>query len=510
MLGALGALFVLGVASCGHTGRLPAVVDGARRVTVLHTNDIHAHYLPERAEYLEGTPNVGGFVRLGQEIEDLRDSRAKASVLLLDGGDQLTGTPLSDLELRGAKGGAMHDFFEALDYDAWALGNHEFDKGLDNLKAYTAGTDIPVLSSNVLGLDGAPLLPNQEKSHVFERNGVRIGVVGVTTGRLQGLMTKADFARLQLLPEAVAVQAEVNRLDPLTDVIVVLSHIGVDEDQRLANEVKGIDLIVGGHSHTRLTRPIHVGDTWIVQAASYNRALGVVDFGVVDDHITDLKYELHDLWPGTAKSAPDPKVVAFADRYKSELDRVYGEVVATAKDTLGRSYNHENALGRWITDALRAETGADVAFYNGGGLRADLVAGPVTRGALFECFPFNNEVHLFKILGKDLLGVVIANLHAEHEESRGYLSTSGLTWTWRVREGAVEVVEAKVGGQPLDPSHLYTAVASSYVTEHWEKHLMVEPVDLAGTGRTDFEVAVEYAKHHAVEDPKDRRGVKLD
>jgi len=495
---------------CPKSGAEPAVVDGARRLTILHTNDVHAHYLPERAEWLPGTPEIGGFVRLEEEVTSLRSIRAKESVLLLDGGDQLTGTPISDLVEAGAKGGAMHRFFELLHYDAWAVGNHEFDKGLDNLAAYTGGTSIPALSANVRGLDGGPLLPHQEYSHVFSRNGLRVGVIGVTTGRLNGLMSKADFARLHLLPEAEAVRAEVEKLDPVTDVIVVLSHIGVDQDERLAAEVPGIDVIVGAHSHTRLTAAEHVGDTWIVQAGSYNRELGVVDLAVTGDSVRDFHYELRDLTADSAPRPPLPAMQTLVDGYKQQLDKIYGEVVSSSEKTLTRDYHHENPLGRWVTDALRDATGVDVAFYNGGGLRADLVAGPVTRGNIFECFPFNNDVMTYQLSGKTLLGVVLSNLHAENDESRGYLSTSGLSWTWRVRGGAPEVVEARVNGKPLDVDATYTCASSSYVAEHWEKNFDSAPANVAGTGLTDYEAAVNFAKKGPILDVGGPRGVRVE
>lgn len=479
-------------------------------LTLLHTNDVHGHYLPEPADWLPDRAPVGGFVRLEQEVRALRDARPPGSVLVLDGGDQLTGTPLTDLLVNGSRGGAMHALFKAVGYDAWAVGNHEFDKGLDNLVAYTRDHPAVPLSANLRSPEGAPLLPRQELSHVFEVSGVRVGVVGLTTAGLATLMNRKDFARLQLLPEVEATKAEVARLDPITDLVVVLSHIGVEADVRLAEQVPGIDLIVGGHSHTRLESAKQVNGTWIVQAGSYTRSLGVVDLVVDGDAIANFHYELRDLPAATAPVPPDATLVKLVAGYEAEINKVYGEVVSSAVTTLGRDYHHESALGRWITDALKDGTGAEVAFYNGGGLRADLPAGPVTQGALFQCFPFGNQVMTFRISGDGLMGVVLGNLAAEHSESRGYLSTAGLTWTWRVRDGVPEVVEVKVGGEPLQLDRDYVAVASSYVMEQWQKHLGVEPREVVRDNRTDFEVAVEYARKGPVADPGAGRGRKVE
>lgn len=480
-------------------------------VTLLHTNDLHGHYLAEPADWLEGRPPIGGFVRLDAEVDAIRATRPDDAVLLLDGGDMLTGTPLTDLTVEGSRGGAMLDFMRLIGYDAIAVGNHEFDKGLDNLTAYAASSKIPLLSANVRTADGvSPLLPNQTFSRVFEASGVRIGVIGATTDSLGWLMNRRDFARLKLLSAEVAVREEVARLDPQTDVIVVLSHIGVDADESLARRVPGIDLIVGGHSHTRLTAAKHINDTWIVQAGSYTRSLGVVEMDVADDRLVSFTYELRDLLPATAPGPASAEVNALARAYEASIDAAYGEVLSQSPALLGRDYHHENGLGRWITDVLRETTGADVGLYNGGGLRADLPAGTLTLGALYGCFPFGNEVMTFDISGEDLQSILLRNAIAETDEKRGFLPISGVSYTWRVRAGAPELVEARVGGQPLDHARTYRVATNSYIAEQWEKQLGVEPRNLRGEGISDFDAAVAYARRGPVRDAGDVRAQKIE
>jgi 5'-nucleotidase len=480
-------------------------------LTILHTNDLHGHFLPEPAEWLDGRPAIGGMVRLEQEVRSLRAQRPQGSVLLLDGGDLLTGTPLTDMELDGAKGGAMMKLLGRVGYDLWVVGNHEFDKGLDNLAALTRISPIPVLSANLRAPGGQrPLLPHQKSSEIVRVGDLRVAVIGATTDALARLMNARDFSRLELLKVEAAVRAEVQRLAPKVDVVVVLSHIGLDADRALARAVPGIDVIVGAHSHTRLTHAEVVEDTWIVQAGSYGRSLGVVDLDVSGGRVGGVRYQLRDLLPADAPLPPDPGLVAMVDGWKREMDGYYGHRVTTASALLGRSYHHESALGDWITDALREAAESDVAFYNGGGLRADLPAGEVTRGSLYACFPFNNEVKRFGIRGDALRGVLLRNAMAELDEKRGFVSVSGVTYRWRTVNGAAEVVDAWVGGKPLDPARLYTAATTSYIAEQWEKHLGAEPVELVTLPMTDFDAALAHASGGPLRAPSDARAVRVD
>ena len=128
---------------------LSAEVDGA--LTLLHTNDIHCHFQPTRADWLDGTPEIGGFSALDGYTRRVRNEKGAENVLLLDGGDLLSGTPLTEFETRGIAGGAMLDFIEAAGYDAWVVGNHEFDKGFANTRKMIEDSRVPVLSANLAG-----------------------------------------------------------------------------------------------------------------------------------------------------------------------------------------------------------------------------------------------------------------------------------------------------------------------------------------------------------------------
>jgi 2',3'-cyclic-nucleotide 2'-phosphodiesterase (5'-nucleotidase family) len=490
----------------------PAPLSPPGHLVVMHTNDLHGHYLPEPADWLPGSPKIGGFVRIEQEVRAIRGARGAANTLLLDGGDMLTGTPLTAVKEEGAWGTPMLRFMEAVGYDGWVIGNHEFDRGLSNLGVLVSKSPMQVLSANLRrpSAKEEPLFPSQSFSRVYTVNGLRVGVIGGTTDQLRGLVSPADWGLMHTMPVADAVRAEVSRLDPQTDLIIALTHIGVDADRKLAAAVPGIDLIVGGHSHTPLKEVVKQGDTLIVQAGSYGRSLGVVELVVENDAIASSKYELRDLTLDTATVAPDASLQGLATTYETSINALYGEVVAKAPTTLDKEYGHESALGRWITDALRVQARVDIGIYNGGGLRSPLRAGPITRRDIFESFPFENAVHLFDITGSQLVGIVLGNIAADAGGKRGFLSLSGVSWTWRTANGTPEVVSLNVGSLPVDLGRTYRAAATSYIVDQWAKHLGFEPARTELLGLNDFEVAVAHAREAGVIDNGQLRGVRVE
>ncbi|MSQ01328.1 MAG: bifunctional metallophosphatase/5'-nucleotidase [Myxococcales bacterium] len=506
-----GSVLALGLLALGCPKKPPEPLSPPGRITIMHTNDLHGHYLPERADWLTGEPEIGGFVRMEQEVRAIRAERGHDNTLLLDGGDILTGTPLTAFKEEGAWGTPMLRFMEAVGYDAWAIGNHEFDRGLDNISLLSSKAPFAVLSANVRAKGGkAPLLPNQGYSRVFTVNGLRVGVVGATTDSLRSLVSPADWARMHAIPASDALRDEVAALDPQTDVIIALTHLGVDADKKLAAGVPGIDLIVGGHSHTRLTQAVKQGDTWIVQAGSYGRSLGVVELDISNDAVVAIHYELRDLVLDTATVEPDPSLVGLADHYRTNIDSLYGEELGKAPGKLDKEYAHESALGRWMSDALRVTTHSDVGVYNGGGLRSEIVAGVVTRRHLFECFPFENAVMTFSLRGDQIVGLVLKNIAADLDGKHGFLPLGGVTWTWRDKAGAPEIVSLSVGGQPVDLSRTYTAASTSYIVEQGEKHLGFVPSDAVPAGLNDFEAALQYARQAGFSDSGQKRGVRVE
>ncbi len=508
----IAALALLGACQKPATVPEPPAGLAPGQLLLLHTNDLHGHFLPGRAKWLDGQPDIGGMRELDAWVKALRAEHSLEDVLLLDGGDLLSGTPLTDIEVRGSRGGAMLEFMELVGYDAWVLGNHEFDQGFDNTAAFVASSRIPALSANLDAPDGSgPAMPGLRDSVVRLVNGLQVGIIGATTEGLGHLASPDTMARIDLRPVVETVAAEAARLAPDVDLLVALTHIGLDADRALAQAVPELDLIVGGHSHTRLEDPVMEGETAIVQAGDYCKALGMLFLTVGDDGVETLDYGLVDMVPGTAPGPTSDEMEALAQGYQDRIDADYGQALTEAPRTLGRNYSAESDLGNWTSDLVRHATGAEVGLYNTGGLRADITAGPVTKMDLFEVFPFGNQVVSFDLTGAELMSILLGNAIVTSEGDGGLIPISGATVTWREVLGAPELVTITVAGEPLDPERVYRCASNSYVVEQAERYLRgASPQHATPLGRTVFEVAVQAAAEGPLVAPEDPRIVRVD
>ncbi|UPT74429.1 MAG: metallophosphoesterase [Elusimicrobiota bacterium] len=223
------------------------------KLRVYHTNDVHGWIMP-RPDKFQTNRLVGGAAALAALIA--KDTGPK---LVLDAGDWWQGTPEGSL----TKGEAVADVFNAIGYDAVVIGNHEYDDGADSLKTLIGKIKVPVLSANTYGADGK-LVPWVRASIVKEIAGVKVGIFGLTTTNMRRLAFPKNIAGLDFRREVDVAREQVKALKRQgATVIIAVTHIGLENehskhegDQTLAREVPGIDLIVGGHSHTFLSRPV--------------------------------------------------------------------------------------------------------------------------------------------------------------------------------------------------------------------------------------------------------------
>jgi 2',3'-cyclic-nucleotide 2'-phosphodiesterase (5'-nucleotidase family) len=464
------------------------------QLTVLHVNDFHGHLLPFRDPSSDKHLPVGGAARLAHMIDEERD-RNPQGTLLLAAGDMLQGTPIANI----FHGEPVIHFMNALRFDASAVGNHEFDWGRTILQQRLAAANFPFVVANLVDADGLP--PAGMKPYcLLSRQGIRMAAIGVITPDTAFTTHASCIAGLTFLdPAAVlpAVVEEVRREG--AQVVIVLSHVGFRADLELAARVPGIDLIVGGHSHTVVPRPHRVGTTRIVQAGYYGLYLGVIQITVdpADGAILDVSSgdTLRPVrsGPGDAIDANTERLVdAYDERIREQMERVVGQ---TAVD-LVRNPGGESNLGNLVADAMREATGADIAFQNAGGLRADIASGNITLEQLYATLSFDNVVVSMGLSGEQILTLLEVNATREQPA----LQVSGLTMAIeRTGSPGARVKEVLVGGVPLARHKRYRVATNDFLAAGGDRFAAFrDGTEVRYGGTLRDEVSAFLARHSPI------------
>jgi len=504
----------------GALGTLPltrlAHGQAAHRITILHMNDFHARHEPVDGRALSCQPDkagcFGGSPHLATAIATERraaegDGRA---VLLVDAGDQFQGS----LFFTAWKGEVELEVMHAIGTEAMALGNHEFDQGPGTLARFVRGARFPVLSANVEAEDDPDLRGLIRRHVMVEKGGLRIGLVAATTQQTATTSSpgpKVRFADPEpaLASAAAAARAEGARL------VLALSHLGVEVDRDFAGRVPGIDVFVGGHSHTLLSNtepgalgPAHqafrgpAGTAVVLQAAAYGRYLGRLDLDIAADG-TVLAYggDCRHIAPTLP---PDPAVGAIVARYAAQLDMVRKRRVGEAPAAIPNATCRvgECALGSFIADAMLATVqGAEIALMNAGGIRTGLPAGELTLGDVLTMLPFGNAVATLRLTGADVQAAIANGL--ARMGAGAFPQVAGLRITWNpaaapeARLLALEVATAG-GYAPIDPARTYLVVTNNFLRTGGDGYAMlrdraIDPYD-SGPG-LDETVADAIANH---------------
>jgi 2',3'-cyclic-nucleotide 2'-phosphodiesterase (5'-nucleotidase family) len=449
-----------------------------KTITILHTNDMHASFVPHEAFWVKENPKplVGGFNALSFAVDSIR--HIKTATLLVDAGDVMTGNPITEYTYGGAEGGALFEMMNRIGYELWTPGNHDFDISSANLRKLTNVAKFPTISANILdSLNQYPI--NNKEYTIIEKNGIKIGIIGVMSNDFYNLVNQNSSAGIKILPPIETVKRLAAQLDPQTDLLIALTHQGVKEDSVLAVNVQGLDLIIGGHSHSRLKHPLKINGTLIVQTGSNCENLGVLDLTVEKHKIISYDGNLLPLWYNSAH--PKTELSNFIDSIKTKIDEDYSAVIATLKTDWTNSRG-ESSVGNFIADAQREAAGADVGFMNSSGIRKNLSAGPITKRDLFEILPFRNLLMKFELTGRQIRSIVEYYIN-EHPN----IQTSGIECEWEQKlDGSIKFNKCLVNGKQLDENKTYIGTASDYMMGEAKKYFGIETPKLTYINQTVF------------------------
>lgn len=471
------------------------------RLTLYHTNDIHGWIMarpqhpshrrpgtllrgrqarPQHPSHrrpgtlLRGTqarPEKGDSQRLvgGMAILAAYLKRAPEPKLILDAGDWFQGTPEGSL----TKGRAVAATFNALHYDVVEVGNHDFDFGEDRLKKLVQSLKMPVLGANVYSKKTGKRVSYLKPYILKTVDGVKVGILGLLTTNMPNLTFPENIVGLRFRREIDEAKGDVRALKAKgATVIIALTHVGIrtrgrapfEDDRFIAAHVPGIDVIVGGHSHTLLPHGTRdpVNHTLIVQTGCYLTRVGKVVLAIDAKTGRVIKSRASVIRLRVDKIGRDSSMQKIVSRYQNEVGRKMNIVLGQATKTLTRNSAGESDLGDWMADCLRSWAKTDVAFQNSGGIRADLSAGPVTWRDIFDLMPFDNYVATMSLQGSQIQNIL------EHAVSgdQGIIQVSGLSFQYNPRaKSGHRVLSISVNGSPLISSASYSAATLNFLAE---------------------------------------------
>jgi len=423
----------------------------AAEVRILHVNDFHGFAEPHKP--LGSADLLGGAAYLAGEVDRLR--REKPS-LLLAAGDMLQGSNWANL----FRGRSVIELMNAMGFDAMVVGNHEFDYGQEVLKKRIGAAKFPVLGANVEGFP--PLKPYTIKQVA----GLRVGLIGVTTPDTPVTTHPKNVAGLKFISPETAVKKYLPAVRPQADLVVVLSHQGLEADRDLAAQVPDIDVIVGGHSHTRLEKPQVVNRTIIVQAWEHAKTLGVLDLTLDGGKIVSFSGGLQEIKP--APGTEDPRIRQLVNRYAKRVEAVLRERVGeTAVDLDGQTDHvrtRETNLADLVADVMRQKSGADAAIINGGTIRASINQGSITKKQVYAALPFDNYLVAIRLTGAQIQEALEHGVATLGEPSGRFPQVSGLSFTYsRAAPVGSRVKEILIQGRPLDPHREYVVATNDFM-----------------------------------------------
>ncbi len=485
---------------------------------VIHINDLHSRIEP--INRFDSTCNAednaagecfGGVARVITKINELREELAGENVIVLDAGDQYQGS----LMYTTYKGDVEAEFAEIIGFDAMAVGNHEFDDGDEGLRKLTDNVSFPVISGNI-DVSSSNVLAGQVENHVvLDVGGQKIGIISALA--VDTVETSSPSDAVIFTDEVESLSADVATLEAEgVDKIIALTHVGVNKDMMIAEQVAGVDAVVGGHSHTLFSNtdedgmayPTMVGDVPVVQAYAYSKYVGhlVLEF----DDAGNVISATGDTILLDASVAEDEAAVARVAELAGPIEEMKNRIVADASEAIegDRSVCRamECPMGNLVADAMLdrvKDQGIQIAIQNGGGLRASIDAGEVTMGEVLTVLPFQNTLSTFEVTGEAIVAALENGVGQIEEGAGRFPQVAGMTFTVdAAAEPGARVSDVMVGGEPIDLSATYGVVSNNYVRNGGDGYAMFEDAANAYDFGPDLaDVTAEYIAANAPYQP---------
>jgi len=518
-------ILLMGLISFGFSHGNTALESGSLDLTILHTNDIHARLSefnsfgnPCSLDESKQQVCFGGVARQATAIKRIRES--EKNLLLLDSGDQFQGT----LFYTTFKSAPFAQFMNQLGYNAMTIGNHEFDDGPAELSDFIQAINFPMISSNIDFSHEASLKDLIDPYKIVEINGRKVGLVGFTTEESRYISSPGGDIHFRDIVSSVQ-----NSIDCMeahgVNIIIGLSHTGMGREIEIASAVDGLDVLIGAHTHTLLSKKIdpNLGDYPTAVTSTSGKPVLIVSAGEYGKYLGRLNVSFNEqgvvkTWSGDPllldKNIPqDEKILAQINDLDRRLDYIRKQEIGITNVDLNGDKDdcrfHECNMGNLIANALLWEArsqGAQIALFNGGGIRAKIPRGKITMAQILQVLPFGNSVATLKLKGSDIRQVLehsVSKADNPLNEGTGrFLQVAGISFAWDSSQpvGArivdVKVVSQNGDSQSLKDDEIYSVITADFIRRGGDDYRMlkenaINPYDF---GRVASDVLAGYLK----------------
>lgn len=483
---------------------------------LLHTNDHHAHLEPVNVN----NHQLGGIAQRKTLIDSLRN-QSKTPTLLLDAGDIFQGT----LYFNQYLGQADLPFYNQLNYAAVALGNHEFDRGQKVLSDFIKKAKFPLLSAN-LNIDPKSPLSGLVKPWVIVPvQGEKIGIFGLTTEETANLSSPGQGVTFTNSIETAKKTVEILRQKGVNK-IIALTHIGFEMDLNLARQVNGIDIIIGGHSHTPLGSTPNAQNSYPVveKTPNGNQVLVVTDWEW-GKYLGDLEVKFDQagkviawngsLYPVDGKIKADPSFTEQLQTFSTPLnilrETIIGKTAILLEGSRDKIRTQETNLGNLIADAVLQQLkfdGGQIAILNGGGIRASIPAGNITVSQVIEVLPFGNTIGRVDLTGKQIQQALEHGVSKVELGEGQFPQVAGLRFVYNPKSPAgsrivsVAVFDQNGTEKPLNPNATYRVVTNSFLMTGGDGYdMMMAGKNAVDTGFLLVDAVMDYIKKQSPLNP---------
>lgn len=470
-----------------------------KKFTILHSNDMHGDFLAEVSGQ-EGDL-IGGLALLSGYINKVREE--EENVLYVISGDMVQGS-LIDSEYKGISTIEIMNFLAP---DVISLGNHEFDYGLPHLLFLEKMANFPIVNANLYIKKYNKRL--MQPYIILHKAGFDILFTGIITDKVIDSIKQdqliGSFVTLEDASREVGKITNAYKNDDI-DLTILLTHIGFDSDKELAGLLKpewGVDLIIGGHSHTLLEKPFEKNGILIAQAGVGTNQIGRFDITVDDDtnSIIDYKWELIPINDDLAE--PDIHLQDYINSFKEEVDRKYNTIVCKLAHKLFHpKREEETTLGNLIADAFALTTQSQVMLVGSGSIRIKEIGPVVTLKDLLSCFPYDDTLTRFEVTGDKLKKIFSHIMRIENRNSEGecYQVNNRVQAIYNDRDNSL--ISLKIDKEPVSDLNNYTLCLQGYHINNSETYLGVRNEELTDSGRQKVvstsaqETLEEYLRTH--------------